>query len=388
MSVIVADPSHQGREVYWLVIRAPFIRLSEVRMEGLGKRYGRLWAVRDLALSIRPGDFYSVLGPAGSGKTTLLRMLAGLVRPDAGRILLDDEPIDPVPPDRRNVGMLFPHGSLWPHLSVFDNVAFGLRARGTARDEVARRVRAALAWVGAEDLESLRPSALSGSQPQRVALARALVVEPRLLLLDEPLSGLEDRARAEMRALIARLAPEVGITTVHATRDRSDALALSTRVAVLSEGRVCQEGRPQEIYWRPRHRFVAEWVGEANVIPVRVVEVREVGVVVQTAGGVQVPVAAGERAWTVGARGLLCLRPDALAIEEAALAGSGIPGRVAAQRFEGPRQLFEVAIAGGVLRLWAITSVLRGGDFKPGDEVKVEVLPETAVLLPDEGPPG
>jgi putative spermidine/putrescine transport system ATP-binding protein len=368
------------------VPRETFIRLSEVRMEGVGKRYGNTWAVKDLSLSVRPGEFYTVLGPPGSGKTTLLRMLAGLVAPDAGRIVVDDEPIDPVPPGQRSIGMVFQPYALWPHMSVFDNVAFGLRTRGEPRDEMARKVEAGLAQVGLEGFESRRPSDLSGSQPLRLALARVLVVEPRLLLLDEPLSSLDAAAKAEMRLMLSRLQHDMAITTIHATRDQADALALSTRIAVLADGRVIQEDKPQEIYWRPRSRFVAELVGAANVIPVRVVELREVGVVVQTAGGAQVPVGSRGQSWTIGARGLLCLRPEALLVEEWALARRGIPGTVAAQIFEGPRQLYEIDIGGATLRVDMIASALPSGDFKPGDQVKVEVSPESAVLLPDAEP--
>ncbi len=366
--------------------REPFIRLSEVRMEGIGKRYGKVWAVKDVSISIRPGEFHTVLGPSGSGKTTLLRILAGFVAPDAGRIFVDDEIIDAVPAWKRNIGMVFQQNSLWPHMSVFENVAFGLRTRGEPRDEVARKVKAALAQVGLAGVESRRPSDLSGEQQQRVALARTLVVQPRLLLLDEPLAGLDAVPRAQMRLWLSRLHRDVGITTIHATHDQAEALALSTRIAVLSEGRVVQEGRPQEIYWRPCNRFVAEFVGAANLVPVRVVELREVGVVVETAGGAQLPVASGGHVWTIGARGLLCLRPEALVVEESALARLGIPGTVAAQIFEGARQLYEVDITGGTLRVEMITSALLGGGFKPGDRVKVEVSPETSVLLPDEKP--
>jgi ABC-type Fe3+/spermidine/putrescine transport system ATPase subunit len=355
-------------------------------MEGVGKRYGSAWAVKDISLSIRPGDLYTLLGPPGSGKTTLLRMLAGLVGPDAGRIFVDDALIDPVPPGKRNMGMVFQPYSLWPHMSVFDNVAFGLRTRREPRAEMVRKVKAALAQVGLEDFESRRPSDLSGSQPLRLALARVLVVEPRLLLLDEPLSGLDAAPRAQMRLLLSGLQRDLGITTIHATPDGADALALSTRMAVLSEGRVIQDGKPQEIYWRPRTRFVAEFAGAANVIPVRVVELREVGVVVQTTGGAQLPVGSGGQSWTIGARGLLCLRPEALLVEESALARRGIPGTVAAQIFKGSRQLYEIDIGGATLNVEMITSAWHGGDFKPGDQVKVEVSLEDAVLLPDEGP--
>jgi ABC-type Fe3+/spermidine/putrescine transport system ATPase subunit len=363
-----------------------FIRLSEVRMERVGKRYGDRWALQDVSISVRPGEFYTLLGPPGSGKTTLLRAIAGFVAPDTGQIVVDDEPVDAAPPWKRNVGMVFPQHSLWPHMSVFENVAFGLRARREPNGEVERKVKSALAQVKLEGMADRRPSELSGLEEQRVALARAFVVQPRLLLLDEPLVTLDGAGRAEMRPELSRLHREVGITTLYATRERADAFALSSRIAVLSEGRVQQEGRPDEIYWRPRNRFVAEFVGAANLVPVRVIELRELGVVVETAGGARLPVPSGGHVWTVGARALLCLRPEGLRFEEAALAPGGIPGTVSTQVFEGSRQLFEIDITGGSLRVETITSVVHGRGFKPGDRVKVEVSPETSVLLPDEEP--
>ena len=175
------------------------VRLSEVRMEGVGKRYGDHWAVQDVSLSIRPGEFYTLLGPSGCGKTTLLRLLAGFITPDTGRIVVDDEAIDPIPPWKRNLGMVFQHYALWPHLSVFENVAFGLRERGVGGEALTARVAAALGQVGLAGFETRRPSQLSGGQQQRVALARTLIVKPRLLLLDEPLSNLDAKLRELMR---------------------------------------------------------------------------------------------------------------------------------------------------------------------------------------------
>ena len=359
------------------------IRLSEVKMEGVGKRYGASWAVRGISLSIRPGEFYTLLGPSGSGKTTLLRMLAGFVTPDEGRIIVDDEPIDAVPPWKRNLGMVFQHYALWPHMSVFENVAFGLRERGVAGAELARRVKAALQQVGLEDFEARRPSQLSGGHQQRVALARALVVQPRLLLLDEPLSNLDAQPRAQMRLELARLHRDIGITTLYVTHDQAEALSLSTRIAVLSGGSLIQEGKPEEIYWKPRNAFVAEFVGAANLVPVRVTELREMGVVVETAGGARLPVSSGAHSWFVGNRALLCLRPEALRVEEAALAPGGIPGTVAGHVFEGSRQLYDVTIPGGTVKVEMITSALVGRSFRLGDEVRIEVSPETSILLPD-----
>ena len=364
--------------------QSELIRLSEVRMEGVGKRYAEHWAVADVSISVRPGEFYTLLGPSGCGKTTLLRLLAGFITPDTGRIVVDDEPIDAVPPWKRNLGMVFQRYALWPHLSVFENVAFGLRERGVGGKALARKVAAALEQVGLADFERRRPSQLSGGQQQRVALARTLVVQPRLLLLDEPLSNLDAVARAQMRLELGRLHRDVGVTTIYVTHDQAEALALSHRIAVLNHGRIVQEGKPEEIYWRPGNRFVAEFVGAANLVPVRVIEVRDLGVVVETAGGARVPVASGGHPWAVGARGLLCLRPEALRLEEAERAAGGIRGKVTSHVFEGSRQLYDVAISGGSVRVEMLTSAQQGRSFTHGDDVKIEIAPETSVLLPEQ----
>src|SRR6185295_17298691 len=305
-----------------------------------------------------------------------LRLLAGFITPDEGRIVVDDEVIDAVPPWKRNLGMVFQHYALWPHLSVFENVAFGLRERGVAGGALAERVAAALRQVGLGGFEARRPSQLSGGQQQRVALARTLIVEP--------LSNLDAVLRAQMRLELGRLHRDVGITTIYVTHDQAEALALSTRIAVLHQGRIVQEGKPEEIYWRPRNRFVAEFVGAANLLPVRVIEVRDLGVMVETAGGSRVPVASGGHPWTAGTTGLLCLRPEALRIEESERAAGGIRGKVSGHVFEGSRQLYDVAIPGGVVRVEMLTSAQQGKGFKPGDDVKIEIAPETSVLLPAE----
>ena len=360
------------------------VRLSEARMEGVGMRHRDRWTVREITLSIRPGELYTLLGPAGSGKTTLLRLLAGFFTPDEGRILVDDQPIDPVEPAKRGLGMVFPGYALWPHLTVLEHVAFGLRERGIVAAVIAQKVAAALRLMGLTGLEARRPSELSGTEPLRLALARALAIQPRLLLLDEPLAGLDPAVRGTGRLELERLHRDVGITTLYATRDHAEALAMSTRIAVLQGGRIVQEGRPEEIYWRPRYRVVAELVGAANLVPVRVVEVRDLGVVVETEGRSRIPVASGGHEWTVGASGLLCLRPEALRLEEAERAAGGIRGKVVRHVFEGSRQLYDVQISGGAVRVEMITSAQQGRGFKPGDDVKVEIAPETSVLLPPE----
>ncbi|MBI3625894.1 MAG: ABC transporter ATP-binding protein [Candidatus Rokubacteria bacterium] len=357
---------------------------SEVKLERVGKRYGEVRAVREVSLTILPGEFFTLLGPSGCGKTTLLRLIAGFASLDSGRILLDGEPIDHVPPWKRNVGLVFQHGALWPHLSVYENVAFGLRERKIPPAELASRVAAALSLVGLEGFERRRPSQLSGGQQQRVALARTLAIQPRLLLLDEPLSNLDAQLRAQMRLELARLQRELAITTIYVTHDQAEALALSHRVAVFQDGAVVQEGTPEEIYWRPRNRFVAEFVGAANLVPAQVMELRETGVLVEAGTSIRLPVPADPARWRTGARALLCLRPEALRLEEAAIGrGTGFFATVAGRVFEGDRHIYEVRTGEGSLLRVEMPALGAARIFRLGDRVRVEFSAETVVLLPD-----
>ena len=365
---------------------AGVVRVSEARLEGVGKRFGAHWAVRDVSIALRPGELYTLLGPARSGKSTLLRLLAGLETPDEGRIVVDDECIDAVPPDRRNLGMVFPGYALWPHLSVLDNLTFGLRQRGVGGEQLQFRAGAALADAGLADRAADRPDRLAPAEALRLALARAVIVQPRLLLLDEPLAGLPAEPRLTMRQELARRLRAAGITTLLATADPAEALDLATRIAVLRAGQVVQEGRPEEVYWQPRSRFAAELVGPVNLVPVRVIELRDLGVVVETQGGARMPVAASGRQWQVGEAGVLCLRPEALSVEEAERAAGGIRGTIAGHVFEGGRQRYDVAITGTTVRVEMLTSAALGRSFRPGDHVKIEVSPETSTLLPPDPP--
>jgi ABC-type Fe3+/spermidine/putrescine transport system ATPase subunit len=355
-----------------------------IEVRHVTKSFGSFRAVDDVSITVPTGELVALLGPSGSGKTSLLRIIAGLEHADAGQIFFEGEDATVRGARHRGVGFVFQHYALFRHMSVFENVAFGLRERRVSGADLTRKVTAALAQVGLEGFERRRPSQLSGGQQQRVALARTLVVQPRLLLLDEPLSNLDAQLRSQMRLELARLHRDLGITTLYVTHDQAEALSLSTRIAVLSNGALVQEGRPEDIYWKPRNAFVAEFVGAANLVPVRVVELREMGVVVETSGGARVPVSAGAHVWSVGDRALLCLRPEALRVEEAALAPGGIPGTVSAHVFEGSRQFYDVTIPGGMIRVEMITSALVGRSFKLGDHVRVEVSPETSILLPDD----
>jgi len=218
-------------------------------------------------LRIKDGEFMTILGPSGCGKTTTLRMIAGLEKPDSGEILFNGEPINDLPPYERNIGIVFQDYALFPHMTVFRNVAFGLEMRRLPREEVKKKVGHALELVGLRGLENRYPEQLSGGQQQRVALARALVVEPEVLLLDEPLSNLDAKIREHLRGEIKRIQRELGITTIYVTHDQEEAMAISDRIAVMNVGTVEQVGTPLELYYHPRTEFVARFLGTSNILP-------------------------------------------------------------------------------------------------------------------------
>jgi putative spermidine/putrescine transport system ATP-binding protein len=245
-------------------------QMSHVEVRNVHRSYGDFVAVNDANFSIAKGEFFSLLGPSGCGKTTTLRMIAGFVAPSHGQILLQGEDVTRTPPERRGIGLVFQNYAIFPHMTVAKNIGYGLRLRRRPKEEITRRVRDALAQVGLDGYEERTPDQLSGGEQQRVALARVIVLEPRLLLLDEPLSALDKRLRDEMRVWLKQLQNDLGITTVYVTHDQDEALSLSDRIAVMNRGVVQQIGAPSEIYERPRNRFVADFIGESNLIPVTV----------------------------------------------------------------------------------------------------------------------
>lgn len=245
--------------------------MARVRFENVNKFFGATPAVRDLSFEIREGEFFSILGPSGCGKTTTLRMLAGFEQPDSGRIFFDAEEVTSLPPEQRNTGMVFQSYALFPHLSVFENVAFGLRARQRPQPEINERVAAALALVDMHELQKRLVTQLSGGQQQRVALARALAVQPKILLLDEPLSNLDAQLRRTTRSELKNLQRRLGITTIYVTHDQEEALALSDRMLVLQKGVMQQIGSPEEIYHRPANIFVMSFIGASNSLTGKIV---------------------------------------------------------------------------------------------------------------------
>jgi len=246
--------------------------VTSLELANVVKRFGQVTAVDGLSLQVEQGEFLSLLGPSGCGKTTALRLIAGYEQVDEGDILIHGRSMRGVPPYRRNVGMVFQNYALFPHLTVAENVGFGLRERRMARNAIRRKIDESLALVRLSNLDARYPSELSGGQQQRVALARALVIEPELLLLDEPLSNLDAQLREEMRVEIKELQAKLGITTVFVTHDQVEALTLSTRVVIMRNGRAAQIGVPEEIYQRPRARFAFEFLGGTNVFEGRLLD--------------------------------------------------------------------------------------------------------------------
>ena len=259
--------------------------MISIKIQQLTKRFGTVTALHQLDLTIEPGELFFLLGPSGCGKTTLLRSMAGFYIPEEGKIIFGDEDVTRLAPHKRNTGMMFQSYALWPHMTVAGNVAFGLEERRVPKDEIKRRVGEALESVRMSQYADRKPNQLSGGQQQRVALARALVIRPRCLLLDEPLSNLDAKLRLEMRTEIRRVCKEFKLTTVYVTHDQKEALSVSDRMAILENGHILQVGTPREVYRRPTRKTVANFIGETDFISGKVVGMYGDSVTVETAIG-------------------------------------------------------------------------------------------------------
>jgi len=288
-----------------------------VRFNAVTKRFAKTVALHEVSLAVRRGEFMTLLGPSGCGKTTLLNLAAGFFSPDGGEILIDGERVNDVPTYRREIGMMFQNYALFPHMTVAANIAYGLKVRHVAKHEIGCRVDEALALVKLTGMEDRKPRQLSGGQQQRVALARALVINPKVLLLDEPFSALDKNLRGAMQVELREIQRKLGVTTIFVTHDQSEALSLSDRLAVMSEGHIRQLGTPTEIYRRPCDRFVASFVGDANVLRGRLdrIDGAEVSVAI---GAVRVSVPSGSLQGALALAPVdLYVRPEHLQLTEA-----------------------------------------------------------------------
>jgi iron(III) transport system ATP-binding protein len=355
--------------------------LTSIAIAGVSRSFGQVRAVREVSIEIGEGEFFTLLGPSGCGKTTLLRMVAGFAELDAGSISFGARRIDRLPPHRRNTGMVFQNYAIFPNLTVGGNVAYGLKARRVGPDETARRVEEAVRLVHLEGMDARWPHQLSGGQLQRVALARALVIEPEVLLLDEPLSNLDAQLRVEMRGEIRELQQTLGITAISVTHDQEEALAISDRIAVMRGGALEQIGRPDEIYREPATAFVAEFMGITNLLSGRVVRRDEAGVVVLV-GEVQFRLAGIDA--EAGGSLTFSLRPEALLL----LAGGEAPppgwaalsAMLARIEFLGALTRLEARLAGGGLLRVALLD--RGVEaLLPGAELRLAYDPRRLVAF-------
>ena len=305
-----------------------------VHVDGVSKRFahrvkGDIYAARDVRLDVKPGEFLTLLGPSGCGKTTTLRMVAGFEKPDAGRIRFGAQDVTDLPANQRNIGFVFQNYALFPHLSVFENVAYGLRVRGQAVEAIDRSVGEVLALVGLAGYERQFSGQLSGGEQQRVALARAIVIRPRVLLFDEPLSNLDAKLRVQMREEIRDLQRRLAITTLYVTHDQEEAMAVSDRIAVMNQGTVVQEGTAEDLYHRPQSEFVARFVGRVNLVPGRIEEVVAGDTLKIAALGTVVDVKGITANFAAGASVQLVVRPEAI---EILAASAGPPHATIASR--------------------------------------------------------
>jgi len=346
--------------------------MSAIVFEQVAKSFGPVRAVAGCSLEIADGSFLAILGPSGCGKTTLLRMLGGFLTPDAGRILIGGRDVTHLPPFRRNLGFVFQSYALFPHLTIADNVAFGLRMRRLGAAEIAARVRKYLELVRLPGAEDRYPDQLSGGQQQRIALARALAIEPDVLLLDEPLSALDRKLREEMQAELKEIQAALGVTTLLVTHDQEEALTMADRIVVMSAGQVEQVGPPEEIYEAPRTRFVADFVGVSNFFEGAVAP--EDRSLFRTRGGTALRIAPNGHA----PEGGVILRPEKITVHRSRPAGTPAnlhPARVVRVLYQGQKTRVDLTLAD--LRLTAmVPNARRGEALAPNDEVFVEMDPE------------
>jgi len=358
---------------------------AAIEIHNLNKSYGGVTALSDVSLSLPAGEFVTLLGPSGSGKTTTLNTIAGFLQPDSGHVLMDGQPIELVPPHKRNIGMVFQNYALFPHMTVSNNVAFPLKRRKTAKAEIRERVARSLELVGLTDMGSRYPRELSGGQQQRVALARALVFEPRVLLMDEPLGALDRRLRASLQLEFKRIHRELGITFVYVTHDQDEALVMSDRIAVFNNGGVEQVGTATELYERPKTLFVAEFLGDSNVLP---------GVVTDTAvgrmlrgDGYDLKLPSSGPALPAGSCGVVTVRPERLQVQPDTGAthtsANVLPGHVSQVIYMGGIRRLELQLQAG----FSMIAQEQSGNQSPvsaGDAVLATWDPEHSVALPND----
>ncbi|KLU26176.1 spermidine/putrescine ABC transporter ATP-binding protein [Caballeronia mineralivorans PML1(12)] len=355
--------------------------MSRVDIKHVFKDYGKTRALDDISLSIAEGEFFALLGPSGGGKTTLLRSIAGFVEPDSGSVEIDGRPMRDVSINQREIGMMFQNYALFPHLSVADNIGFGLSVRHRPKDEIKRRTEALLALVRMQGFGERRPSELSGGQQQRVALARALATQPRVVLLDEPLGALDKKLRDEMQIELKKIQREVGITTIFVTHDQDEALIMSDRVAIINGGKVVQVGTPRQVYERPETRFAASFLGESNFFPGEV-SAQVNGVTHVTLEDGQIIYSSHGSNRRTGEKVLAAVRPERLyasAIGSTQNLANRITGRIAHEIYTGNSITYKIEMGDQQLNLFLQNN--NGCALYPGQQAVIEWNPADTLLV-------
>ena len=354
--------------------------LRAVTFRNVTHDYDGARALDDVSFEVGDGEFVTLLGPSGCGKTTLLRITSGFLDPTAGDVLLHGKSVVGVPPFRRNTSMVFQDYALFPHRTVAQNVAFGLRMRGMAPDEIRRRVDRMLDMLGLAGLGERRIGHISGGQAQRVALGRSMIVDPAVLLLDEPLGALDLKLRKQMQVELKRIQRQVGMTFLYVTHDQEEALAMSDRIAVMNKGRLMQYGTPHEIYRRPSSRFVADFIGEANLIPCRVAERRSDALVLKGPGASSFTAAPSGADPASGADAILVIRPENLALAEPPVPQANTIGAVVQElTFLGPSVRMTALAEGNIV----LAVVIGPGGRLPaiGDRIDLKWKAEDAIVV-------
>jgi spermidine/putrescine transport system ATP-binding protein len=356
-----------------------------VEIRDVTKTFGAFTALDHVSLEIKEGEFMTFLGPSGCGKTTCLRLISGFEQPTSGRVCIGGQDVTDDPPYKRNVNQVFQSYALFPHLTVRENIEFGLRMKKTPPEEMKRRVDLDIALTSLQGMEDRKPAQLSGGQRQRVALARAIVCEPKVLLLDEPLSALDAKLRTQMRMELKNLQKSLGITFIFVTHDQEEALSMSDRIAVMNKGRVEQIGTAAEIYHHPRTEFVAGFIGETNIVEAEVLEKREAEFLCRLEGGVDLWIR-GNGA-TLGSKMLVSVRPEKIHLHRAQpeLRGNVFRARITSEVFKGAVDDMTVVTEGGVeFGVLLANEGATGTDFHEGEQVWCSIHPQDISLLTRE----
>ena len=356
-----------------------------IRLQDIVKRFGTLEAVSRVSLDIRDGELFTLLGPSGCGKTTILRLIGGFHRPDHGKIYFGDREVSSLPPYDRNIGMVFQNYALWPHMTISDNVAYGLRLKKFSKSETVSRISRAFKLVNLTGLESRYPGQLSGGQQQRVALARALVLNPDVLLLDEPLSNLDAKIRIQVRAEIRKLQKELAITTVYVTHDQEEALTLSDRIAVINQGNLQQIGSPRDLYERPDNPFVADFIGINNLIPGEVQEIDPGHGWIKTKTLIGILLCNYGHRLRQGGQCVVSVRPETASISEAERPEkgfNGVSGSVSFAYYSGNTIRYDVETGGGTLLRVDVQNPWEHQPFLIGQKVFVRFPVKTTLAVP------